>query len=142
MSVNVFKNNLLQRIAGKGVQDADFNANSRNGLQNRIITAWKVLVDGEIEKLNNDLNNIQNGESAVVTVQGNNYNDVSIDFSSVYQTAPNVVGIIKNTTADNASVWSNINMILKSVSTTGATFRVFNGSNVSVQLTVDWIAKY
>lgn len=48
MSVNVLKNSIIKRIAGKGVQDADFNANSRNGLQNRIITAWKNSVDNNL----------------------------------------------------------------------------------------------
>ena len=64
---------ILNRVAGKGLMDADFNANSRNGLQNKKITQKFNSVDSSI----NELNTALSGKQDTLTV-------ASADLSSTY----------------------------------------------------------
>ena len=48
MSYNIYENGQLNKIAGRAVMDAELDANSTNGVQNKVVTE-------AITQLNNDL---------------------------------------------------------------------------------------
>ena len=107
MSIGIFElvNGVLtkKKIAGKTLMDAQLNANSRNGVQNRIIT-------GEINDIKDDISTINthftNLEKTVVVNEVFIGNTAAGTMVTTYSEAvlKNIANLPANATIDSASV--------------------------------------
>jgi len=64
MSYNIYENGQLNKIAGRAVMDAELDANSTNGVQNKVVTE-------AITQLNNDLTS--NNNKYIASYQNSKY---------------------------------------------------------------------
>lgn len=81
---------------------------------------------------------IQAGNTGAIYVNANSYTDVQINFSPAMSAAPTVICSLNSTST--AGAIGSITPAVYSVSTTGATIRVFNAGTGNRTPAVNWIA--
>ena len=91
-----------------------------------------------LEKIATNLKIISTGAVAEVSVPANGYTDVSVTFGKTYKSNPTVnVSLLSTSTA---GAIGNVTAAVLSVTTTGATFRIFNAGASQRQPSLQWIA--
>lgn len=91
-----------------------------------------------LEKIATNLKIISTGLVTDVSVPANGYTDVSVNFGKTYKSNPTVnVSLLSTSTA---GAIGNMTAAVLSVTTTGATFRIFNAGTNPRQPSIQWIA--
>ena len=145
MSINIYKNGALQTVAGSSVMDAQLDANSTNGVQNKVVTA-------AINMINNNLAELKTHEYTSTEKQvgkiGNDYVYEKTYYNVSEIASGNTVidssitpSTIKALVSIEGSVYTPVNGYIESINLIGTAIQIYcdispNGitlhSNVSV----------
>lgn len=85
-----------------------------------------------------DFKTVTSGGTTDVSVPANGYADVNVSFGKTYSSKPNVSVCLLSTST--ASAIGNVSAAVLSITTTGATFRVFNAGTQLRVPSLQWIA--
>ncbi len=140
MSIGIFElvNGVLtkKKIAGKTLMDAQLNANSRNGVQNRIITGEINDIKDDISTISTQLSDVPTIESGSVTVSNiatGELRYIDVTFTKTFATVPNIILTEKGVFGDQT---------FGEVSASKTGFRLFtkNDANQTVSYALNWVA--
>ena len=151
MSVNIFQNNALKKIAGNYVIDSSLSTTSKNAVQNKVITSAINGINSKvgtgtldvgsdcvsgINTLNTHLfaiPTIESGSVAVSNITAGELRYIDVTFTKTFATVPNIILTEKGVFGDQT---------FGEVSASKTGFRLFtkNDANQTVSYALNWVA--